>query len=143
MKSHPIKQNMSSNQKQIIKEKKDEVVSLEEVNKVIGGFNLEHELNKVKIIVPLTKLIKNKAYKETAFKNFKNAVNTIPSDEINLQDKKPTIAVGSKFDKPDDNSEYPPPFYVTFSVHDQLLHNCLLDSGASHNLMPKSVMEAL
>ena len=91
-------------------------------------------------------MIKNKVYREAAFKTFKNAVNpiTIPSDEINLQDEKPTIIVGSKtFDQPDDNSEYPPPFYVTFSVHDQLLHNCLLDSRASHNLMPKAVMEAL
>ena len=24
-----------------------------------------------------------------------------------------------------------------------MIHNCLLDSGASHNLMPKAVMEAL
>ena len=86
---------MSSNQKQIVKEKRDEVVSLEEVNKAIGGFNLEHELNKVKIPIPLTELIKNKAYRKAAFKTFKNAVNTIPSDEINLQDEKPTITVGS------------------------------------------------
>ena len=109
VKSHPIKENVSLNQKQIVKEKKDEVVSLEEVNKVIGGFNLEHELNKVKICVPLTELIKNKAYREATFKNFKNAVSPIPSDEINLQDEKPTITVGSKtFDKTNDNSEYPP-----------------------------------
>ena len=94
MKGHPIKQNVSANQKQIVKEKKDEMVSLEEVNKVISGFNLEHELNKVKILVPLTELIKNKAYREVAFKTFKNAVKTIPSDEINLQDEKPTIIVG-------------------------------------------------
>ena len=32
---------------------------------------------------------------------------------------------------------------MTLTVHEQLLHNCLLDSGASHNLMPKAVMEAL
>ena len=42
----------------------------------------------------------------------------------------------------EENSEYPPPFYITFSIHDHLLHNCLLDSGASHNIMPKAVMEA-
>ena len=96
---------MPLNQKQIVKEKRDEVVSLEEVNNIVGGFNLEHELNKVKIPVPLTELIKNKAYKEAAFKTFQNAVNSIPSDEINLQDEKPTITVGSKtFDRPDDNS---------------------------------------
>ena len=64
-------------------------------------------------------MIKNKAYREAAFKTFKNAVNPIPSDEINLQDEKPTITVGSKtFDQPDDNSEYTPPFYVTLSVHE-------------------------
>ena len=60
------------------------MIVLEEVNKAIGGFNLEHGLNKVNIPVPLTELIKNKAYKEAAFKTFKNAVNSIPSDEINL-----------------------------------------------------------
>ena len=132
---------MPLNKKQIVKEKIDEVVNLDEVNKVVGGFNLEHELNKVKIHVPLTKLIKNKAYREAAFKTFKTTMNLVPSDEVNLQDENPTIIVGSKtFDQPDDNSEYPPPFYVTLTVHEQLLHNCLLDSGASHNLMPKEVM---
>ena len=29
------------------------------------------------------------------------------------------------------------------TIHDQMIHNFLLDSGASHNLMPKAVMEAL
>jgi hypothetical protein len=28
-------------------------------------------------------------------------------------------------------------------VHDHLLHNCMLDSGSSHNLMPKVIMEKL
>ena len=60
------------------------MIVLEEVNKAIGGFNLEHELNKVNIPIPLIEFIKNKAYREVAFKTFKNAVNTIPSDEINL-----------------------------------------------------------
>jgi len=146
VKALPLKQNMSANQKQIVNERKDEVVNPKEMNKPVSGFSFEHELNKVKIPVPLIELIKSKVYREATFKTFKNAVNStpIPSDEINLQDEKPTIIVGSKtFDQPDDNSEYPPPFYVTFSIHDQLLHNCLLDSGASHNLMPKLVMEAL
>jgi hypothetical protein len=35
------------------------------------------------------------------------------------------------------------PFYITITVHDQLLHNCMLDSGASHNLMPKVIMDKL
>jgi hypothetical protein len=40
----------------------------------------------------------------------------------------------------DDSS---PPFYTSLNKHDKVLHNCLMDSGASHNLMPKIVMEEL
>jgi len=36
-----------------------------------------------------------------------------------------------------------PPFYVSMHVHDKILHNAMFDSGASHNLMPKAVMEKL
>ena len=43
--------------------------------------------------------------------------------------------------EPSDNSS--PSFYVSLTIHDKTLHNCLLDTGASHNLMPKVVMEEL
>jgi len=36
-----------------------------------------------------------------------------------------------------------PPFYISLSIHDKILHNAMLDSRASHNLMSKSVMEKL
>ena len=36
-----------------------------------------------------------------------------------------------------------PPFYISLDIHDKILHNCLLDSGASHNLMPKVVMDEI
>ena len=36
-----------------------------------------------------------------------------------------------------------PPFYISLIVHDQILHNAMLDSRASHNLMPKAIMETL
>ena len=36
-----------------------------------------------------------------------------------------------------------PPFYISLLVHDFLLHNCMFDSGSSHNLMPLSVMKQL
>lgn len=39
-----------------------------------------------------------------------------------------------------DNS---PSSYVSLTIHNKTLHNCLLDTGASHNLMPKAVMEEL
>jgi len=40
----------------------------------------------------------------------------------------------------DENS---PSFYVSLTIHDNILHNCLLDKGASHNLMRKAVMDEL
>jgi hypothetical protein len=36
-----------------------------------------------------------------------------------------------------------PPFYISIENHDFTLHNCLVDSGATNNIMPLSVMEAL
>ena len=36
-----------------------------------------------------------------------------------------------------------PPFYISLNIHDKILHNTMLESGASHNLMPKVVMERL
>ena len=35
------------------------------------------------------------------------------------------------------------PFYVSFHIHDKVLHNAMFDLGASHNLMPRAVMEKL
>ena len=43
----------------------------------------------------------------------------------------------------EDRDESFPPFYISLNIHDKTLHNCLLDSGASHNLMPKVVMNEL
>jgi hypothetical protein len=35
------------------------------------------------------------------------------------------------------------PFYITLVMHEHLLHNYMLDSGASHNFMPKIIMDKL
>ena len=59
---------------------------------------------------------------------------------MNLQDENPTIAFGPDME---DKSKFPPPFFIALTIHDKMLHTCLLDSSASHNLIPKVVMEAL
>ena len=41
----------------------------------------------------------------------------------------------------DKNIELSPPFFITLTIHEKMLHNFLLDSGELHNLMPKVVME--
>jgi len=35
------------------------------------------------------------------------------------------------------------PFFLTLDINDRLLHNCMLDFGASTNVMTKEVMEQL
>jgi hypothetical protein len=34
-------------------------------------------------------------------------------------------------------------FYISLNVHDNILHNFLMDSSASHTVIPKVVMEEL
>jgi hypothetical protein len=59
---------------------------------------------------------------------------------INLEYDRPTIMFGPHIE----NSKDPvAPFYITLTMHDHLLHNFMLDFGASHNLMPKVIMEKL
>ena len=36
-----------------------------------------------------------------------------------------------------------PPFYISLRIHNLFLRDAMLDSGASHNLMPKMIMENL
>jgi hypothetical protein len=63
-----------------------------------------------------------------------------PTDSVNLQDEKPTVILGPLVEDRDDSS---PPFYTSLNIHDKVLQKCLMDSGASHNLMPKTIMDEL
>jgi hypothetical protein len=50
------------------------------------------------------------------------------------------VILGPLIEYKDDSS---PPFYTSLNIHDKVLHNCLMDLGASHNLMKKYVMDEL
>ena len=116
----------------------------EEVNKTVQNFSLENELGKLKIPVPLIELMKNPSYKESVLKMINLASNRPIFDTVNLQKENPRIFIGSALaEKTENQASASPPFYITLTVHEQMIHNCVLDSGASHNLMPKAVMEAL
>ena len=41
------------------------------------------------------------------------------------------------------SNEEVPHFYVSLNIHNSILHNAMLDSGASHNLMPRRIMDKL
>jgi len=121
-------------------ENKEVKVKTKELEKSVSTFNMENELNKIKILVPLIELAKNLVYKKRVSKviNFSNAESQF--DVINMQDEHPMIMFGPHIENDKDSVA---PFYIALTMHDHLLHNCMLDSGASHNLMPKIIMEKL
>jgi len=61
-------------------------------------------------------------------------------DIINLEDDKPNIVFGPHFEGAKDTID---PFNITLTLFDQLLPNCMFDSGASHNITPKAIMDKL
>jgi hypothetical protein len=116
------------------------VPEIREIPKLASSFNFEHEIQKIRIPVPLTELIKHEEFKKCFSELLQSEASCLPTDSINLQDEKPTVVLGPMVEDRDDSS---PPFYTSLNIHDKVLHNCLMDSGASHNLMPKTVMEEL
>ena len=102
-------------------------------------FSFEGEISKIKITIPLTELITVDRYRSQIFKVFDLESKAYT---LNLTDDKPEILFGPKVE-----GEYKEgtisPFYVSLNIRDKILHNAMLDSGASHNLMPKAVMENL
>jgi ribonuclease HI len=115
-------------------------------------FSLEAELAKIKIPIPLTELINRGGYHSQVLKalaiepSIGTQALTIGSvthlDTMNLADDFPELLFGPAVDGRDDTGDVAP-FYISLNIHDLILHNSMLDSGASHNLMPKAVMEKL
>ena len=111
-----------------------------DVEKITSIFNLQNELSKLKIYVPSNELLRNNEYKDTITKMVKGQ-GEFQSDILELTNDNPTISFGSKVESIGD--EEVPPFYLSLNVNDMVVHNEMLDSGASHNLIPKGVVESL
>jgi hypothetical protein len=97
-------------------------------------------MRKIKIPIPLRELLKNEHFKKSIMKVMQPTPSSVSYDVISLQDENPAITLGPHIE---DGSNASSPFYISMNVHDKILHNCLMDSGASHNVMPKVVMEEL
>ena len=64
------------------------------------------------------------------------------NDSVNPNDNQPALLFGPKIEGKFQEGVVPP-FYVSLNIHDKILHSAMNDSGASHDLMPKVVMERL
>jgi hypothetical protein len=116
---------------------KDTVIK--EVEKISSSFNFESEMEKIKIYVPFNEMIKSSEYRNQIIKIL-NMEET--SDTLNIQDDHLTILFGPRVEESSEADEVPP-FYVSLNIHDMTLHNVMLDSRESHNMMPKVVMDQL
>ena len=102
-------------------------------------FSFELEIAKIKITMPLIELVTQEVYRSQILRvlNMEN-----DTDTLNLTDDKPELFFGPEVDGRRQEGAIPP-FYVSLNIHYKILHNAILDSSASHNLMPKVVMDRL
>jgi len=64
------------------------------------------------------------------------------TNTVTLTDDQPKLLFGPKVEgKSEDDNVLP--FYVSLNIHDDILHNLMLYSYASQDLMPKVIMEKL
>jgi hypothetical protein len=96
-------------------------------------------MEKTKICVPFNELIRNGEYR---IQIIKMLIMEEAYDTLNVQDDHPAILFGPRVEETGDDGDIPP-LYVNLKVHDMTLHNAMLDSRASHNLIPKVIMEEL
>jgi ribonuclease HI len=142
----PVSQQTPERQPPVEQQKNQEAsssqvkISDKTTDKAPYSFNFEAELQKIKIPIPLVELMKNEMFKRDILKTLDPQSVSHSADILNIYDDKPTITLGQMVE---DRDESCPPFYISLNIHEKTLHNCLLDSGASHNLMPKAVMDEL
>jgi len=90
--------------------------------------------------MPLIELVKSEMFKKPILEALEMETTQTSTDFVNLQNDKLAIVLSPVIEPVDNNS---PSFYVSLTIHDIILHNCLLDIRANHNFMPKAVIEEL
>lgn len=102
-------------------------------------------LSAIKIHVPLVQLVKIPHVKDGIAK-------VLGFQEKKQNDAQGVLAVEESEDAPiilsnmlpaENNNPKNKPFFISLSVGNLLLHNCMFDSGASTNVMPLAVMKRL
>jgi hypothetical protein len=131
------KNHISDEQQSVLKDPSNEV---KPSDKASSSFNFEAKIQKIKIPIPLIELMKNESFKKEILKTLDPKSVSPSVDIVNIYDDMPTIVLGQMVEDRDERCQ---PFYVSLNIHEKTLHNYLLDSGTSHNLMPKEVMDEL
>lgn len=84
-------------------------------------------------------MAKHDVYREQISRSLQISENR---DAVNFLDDQPELIFSLEVNGKSVDGEVPP-FYVSLNIHDKVLHNAMFCAGASHNLVPMSVMEKL
>jgi hypothetical protein len=98
------------------------------VDKITLDFDLEGALSKMHVNVPLKEAIKIPSIKEH-FNNFFSGMAEPVDPPIMLQENHFRIHYGEN-----------PPFFMTLTMNNKYLNNCMLDTGVGANMMSLKVM---
>jgi ribonuclease HI len=98
-------------------------------------YNVVEDLSKLRITFPFTEVVKIPQQRENILKLLDD-----PSEREEVVVTSPKQSQSQSTAKLRGKI---PPFYISIENHDVALHNCLVDTGATNNIMPLAVMEAL
>jgi len=97
-------------------------------------YNLVEDLSKLRITLPFIEMVKIPQQRENILRLLDD-----PSEKMEVvispkqRKKKSTVKLRGKILH----------FYISIENHDVAVHNCLVDTSATNNIMPLAVMEAL
>jgi hypothetical protein len=101
----------------------------------LGGW-----VSNAKVLVPVVELIKIPSQKEKLLKAIKGPKEKSIERHMEPYEDAPVILQGMDQNRGNGSHQ---PFFISLLVNNLLLHNCMLDSGASSNVMTRKVMEQL
>jgi hypothetical protein len=98
-------------------------------------YNVVEDLSKLRITPPFKEVVKIPQKRENIL-NFLDDAYEIVEGVVTNPKQIPSQSTAKLKGKN-------PPFYISIENHDVALHNCLVDTGMTNNIMPLAVMEAL
>jgi hypothetical protein len=98
-------------------------------------YNVVEDLSKLRITLPFTEVVKIPQQRENILRllDDPSEKEEVVVTSLKQSQNQSTAKLRGKI----------PPFYISIENHDVALHNCLVDTGATNNIMPLVVMEAL
>lgn len=115
-------ENQEKNSKNIVEKEKS--VSHNTKTQSEKPFDLEAEIGKLKIAIPLSELAKHDIYKQQIKSSLQITEN---KDDVNVLDDTPELLFGPEVYGKTINTGVLP-FYVSVHIHDKILHNAMFDS---------------